>query len=230
MKKALVTAGASPLGSAVAKKLNDAGYELTLHYHQTKPVFGTNFIKGNLVDADEMKRVAEEAVKLGLFDVVVNNAGIFPDEDLDNINFWEEMFRINTIFPSLLMSKGEKLVKQGGCFVNISTAIAHPRFGDTEALIYSASKAALNSLTRTFAKKLAPSIRVNALAPGYVDSRWTAAHTEVYRTRLAKEQLVEKLITKDQVASAVLELVRNEGINGEIIYFYCSFSLWGWLL
>jgi 3-oxoacyl-[acyl-carrier protein] reductase len=83
---------------------------------------------------------------------------------------------------------------------------------------YDASKAALNSLTRTFAKKLAPRIRVNAVAPGYVDSKWNEDSSEEDRKRLGEEQLTGKLIVPQQVADLVMHIIQNSGLDGEVIY------------
>lgn len=216
--KVLITASSSSIGMAMTQKFADSGYTLVLHYHIHKPDFQAQFIQADLTQPDEVERAVKEAERYGPYDVVVNNAGINPAEDLKNLNYWEVIFRVDAIFPAILMGKGRDLVNSGGCFINISTAYGHIRFGEVNNIAYSAAKAALNSLTLTFAKKLAPNIRVNAVAPGYVESAWNENYSKEKKAELAKDALTEKLVKSVDVADLVTHLVDNKSINGEIVY------------
>lgn len=219
MKKVLITAASSSLAKPICEAFRKAGYDLVLHYNHHEPdIQNAKLVRADLNNQAELKKFTSEIKNFGPFDVVINNMGVTLQDDLKNLDFWEQNFRLNAIVTGLLLAQGQELVKSGGCFVNVSSAMGHERFGGAEDVAYSVAKAAVNSLTRTFAKVLAPNIRVNAVAPGYVDSAWNENRSEEARTKLAKDQLTEKLVTKEQVASLIMELVNNEGINGEIIY------------
>ena len=111
--------------------------------------------------------------KLGNFELIINNAGLAdPHPDTDQ-TAWEKVLRLNTVVPALLLAHADTMVRDNGQVINISSAYGHERFGEKGYAVYSASKAALNSITRTFAKQLAPRVRVNGIAPGYVDPSGT---------------------------------------------------------
>lgn len=225
MKRALITSATSSIGKVIARTLADAGYELVLHYTSSEEL-ATQLaadLKAEVLQADFGDRSSVEAFIDNLqsqpkFDVIINNAGVSRRNNDTKFDEWESIFRINAITPAVIMGYAEELLNEGGVVINMSSIYGDERFGFVEMKAYDASKAALNSLTRTFAKQLAPRMRVNAIAPGYVDSRWNKDLDAKERRDLANEQLMRKFVTPQQVADLALHMIQNEGLDGEIIY------------
>ena len=224
-KRAFISGATSSIGVALARGLHDEGYELVLHCSTSYEVANKLAIElgGVLVQADFTSRESVDkmlGVLLGgdKFDVVINNAALSSSEDDKDRQAWERVFLINTITPALIMANADNLVKDRGVIINISSIYGHERFGFKDMAAYSASKAALDSLTRTFAKKLAPRVRVNAIAPGFVDSKWNGDMSNEERQRFANKHLTGELVTTKQVADLAMHMIGNDGIDGEVVY------------
>lgn len=182
-------------------------------------------MKADLSNKDEIEDFMQKLIGQGKFDVIINNAGVSKSFDDKEIEDWGRILRINTVVPGLIMGNADRLVNDGGVIINISSVYGHERFGDKGLLGYSASKAALNSLTRTFAKKLAPKVRVMGVAPGYVNSKWNENYSPEERKRIEREQLIERLIEPQEVADLVVHIINNKALEGEIIYIDGGISL-----
>jgi NAD(P)-dependent dehydrogenase (short-subunit alcohol dehydrogenase family) len=226
MKKVLITASTSPIGRVIADTFAKAGYQLVLHYHKDgetaeklmEQYNGTVLLQADLSEPAGITTLISTLSEHAPFDVIVNNAGVSESGKEKDIAQWHRKLHINTIAPGMIMAHADKLVSSGGAIINISSIYGHERFGAKNFVIYDASKAALNSLTRTFAKRLAPRVRVNAVAPGYVDSAWTKDLSQKERADLAGEQLTGQFVTPHEVAGLVLHMVENRGFDGEVVY------------
>ncbi len=225
MKRALVTSATSSLGKVFAQTLVKEGYELTLHYNSSKTLATqlASQMKAKLIQADlgTQKGISEfvEALrKQEKFDVIINNAGTDEEIDDKDIAAWERVFRINAITPALILGNAKELMSKNGIIINISSAFGHEMFGDKSLATYSATKAAVNSLTRTFAKQLSPDIRVNAIAPGYVKSRWNENYSGSRLKRIKDQQLIERLIEPQEVADLMMHIINNTAFDGEVTY------------
>lgn len=213
-KRALVTAGTSSIGKVIVKTLQAKGYEVVVHYNTNEKLaleLSQQVIQEDLSDDDEVEEFVDKAVNLGKYDVVVNNAGITQGQ-------WDEVLSVNVLTPAYVLTRAERLVNPGGVIINVSSVYGHENFGQVGFEAYSASKAAVNNMTKTFAKKLAPGIRVNAVAPGYVESKWNEGRSGEEKKNLARAHLTERLVTAQEVADVVMMLIQNQGINGEIVY------------
>jgi 3-oxoacyl-[acyl-carrier protein] reductase len=227
MKRVFITASTSPIGRVMAETFAKAGYQLVLHYHQDQETaeklveqYGdTILLQSDLSEPAGITTLVSALSEYAPFEVVINNAGVSESGKEKEIAEWHRKLHINTIAPGLIMAHADKLVTSGGSIINISSIYGHERFGNKNFVIYDASKAALNSLTRTFAKKLAPHVRVNAIAPGYVDSAWTKDLSEKERAELSEDyQLTGQLVSPQEVASLALHMVENRGFDGEVVY------------
>lgn len=225
MKRALVTSATSSIGQVVARTLAGAGYKLVLHYttnevlaEQLAAELKAEALQANFEDKAAVETFIENLRNRPKFDVIVNNAGVSRRNDDKKFDEWEAIFNINAITPAIIMGRTDELMNDSGVIINMSSIYGDERFGFVEMKAYDASKAALNSLTRTFAKQLAPHVRVNAVAPGYVESRWNKDLSDKERRDLADEMLMRKFVTPQQVADLVLHMIQNEGLDGEIIY------------
>jgi NAD(P)-dependent dehydrogenase (short-subunit alcohol dehydrogenase family) len=231
---ALVTGSTSGIGAAIARRLAVEGYAVVLHSRrsvetgrQLAAELGTAaYMQADLaLEADRVRLVREAVACWGRLDVLVNNAGIsrvIPHGDLAAATpaVWQELHEVNVVAPFRLVAEAEPALRQAarrgrpGCVVNVSShAGVRPKGA---SIPYAASKAALNHVTRLLALSLAPDIRVNAVAPGLVDTPltadWTAAQQH-WRERAP----MRRAASPEDIAQAVALLVASDYLTGEIL-------------
>lgn len=234
LRVALVTGSTSGIGAAIARALSQAGYAVVLHSRSSADTGRAMaaelkqavYVQADLaVEADRVRLVNEAIAAWGQLDVLVNNAGIsrvIPHGDLASANsmVWHELNEVNVVAPFHLVTLAESALRdaarqrRAGCVVNISS---HAGIRPKGASIpYAVSKAALNHMTRLLALSLGPDIRVNAVAPGLVDTPMTAEWTdaqELWRTRAP----MRRAASPDDIAHAVVMLVESDYLTGEIL-------------
>jgi NAD(P)-dependent dehydrogenase (short-subunit alcohol dehydrogenase family) len=184
------------------------------------------YVQADLADdADRVRLVREAIARWGRLDVLVNNAGIsgvIPHADLAAAtpSVWQSLHEVNVVAPFRLIAEAEAALRdaarngRAGCVVNISShAGTRPKGA---SIPYAATKAALNHITRLLAISLAPDIRVNAVAPGLVDTPltadWTAAQ-ELWRQRAP----MRRAASPDDIAQVVAMLVASDYLTGEVV-------------
>lgn len=193
---ALVTGSTSGIGAAIARQLVKAGFFVILHSRSSseagaamaKELGSAAYIQADLSqDTDRVRLVSEAIAVTGRLDVLINNAGIsrvIAHDDLTGASpdIWRALHEVNVIAPFHLVTLCEPHLRASAaangraCVINISShAGVRPKGA---SIPYAATKAALNHVTRLLAKTLGPAIRVNAVAPGLVDTPMTADWTE----------------------------------------------------
>ena len=185
-----------------------------------------SYIQADLaVDADRVRLVRDAVALWGRLDLLVNNAGIsrvVPHGDLRAATpeIWQELHQVNVIAPFRLIAEAESALSAAadrgrpGCVVNVSShAGVRPKGA---SIPYAASKAALNHMTRLLALSLAPRIRVNAVAPGLVDTPLTADWT-VARQLWRERSPMRRAAQPQDVAQAVALLAASDYVTGEIL-------------
>ncbi|KVL86286.1 SDR family NAD(P)-dependent oxidoreductase [Burkholderia stagnalis] len=231
---ALVTGSTSGIGAAIARRLSAQGYAVVLHSRQSadtgqamaRELGAAAYLQADLTDDAARVRLVRDAVALwGRLDVLVNNAGIsrvIPHDDLAAATpaIWQELHEVNVIAPFRLVAEAQPALAEAasrgrpGCVVNVSShAGVRPKGA---SIPYAATKAALNHMTRLLALSLAPAIRVNAVAPGLVDTPLTAGWThaqQLWRDRAP----MRRAATPDDVAQTVAMLVASDYMTGEIV-------------
>jgi ketoreductase RED2 len=166
--------------------------------------------------------IGEIADRHGRLDIVVNSAGYtrFVDHaDLDGISVedWRRILDVNVIGAWNVVKAAAGLLEASGdgVVINVSSSAGIRVAGSS--LPYSVSKAALNQLTRTLARALGPrGIRVNAVAPGFVDTRWTEGYSD-RREEVARIAPLRRVATPVDVADAVTLLLGASYVTGEIL-------------
>ena len=197
-KVAIVTGGGSGLGLAIAEKFTQAGIITIIigrdeqKLKTAKEQLGENgFYKScNLNDLASIPALVEKiAAEFGQIDILVNNAGINMKKDFTEVTDEDFLSVINTNVVAVFAISREvvkQMLTQGsGNIINISSMAA--QYGLPKVIAYSASKTAIDGMTRAMAVELSPKgIRVNAIAPGFIYSAMTDAALNSDPERKAK--------------------------------------------
>jgi NAD(P)-dependent dehydrogenase (short-subunit alcohol dehydrogenase family) len=227
---ALVTGSTSGIGEAVARQLAADGMRVVVHSRRSARAgealaaeLGGAYVAADLEVEQDTRGLAGAALeRYGRLDVLVNNAGIswpIPHADLAAATpaDWRRLLEINLIAPWVLCTEALPALRAapgGGSIVNITShAGVRPK---GSSVPYAASKAALNHVTRLLAAALAPDVRVNAVAPGLVDTPmtkdWTQAH-DLWREHAPMRRPARPA----DVAGLVASLLGNTYLTGEVI-------------
>ena len=194
-KNVIVTGAATGLGAAVAIGVARQGARVIINYgssaaeaEATADVCRSagaevRVMRGDVADDADCRRIAAAANGWGSLHVLVNNAGatkhVPKHSDLDALSAedFHFLYGVNTIGPfqmvratRALLEAGARALGHASAVVNVSSSSAFN--GSGSSIAYTASKAALNSVTLSLARALAPLIRVNAMCPGYMDTPW----------------------------------------------------------
>jgi NAD(P)-dependent dehydrogenase (short-subunit alcohol dehydrogenase family) len=225
---ALVTGSSSGIGAAIARRLMKDGYTVALHSSRSVEAgqkmakeLGGSYHQADLADdAATRNLVADVLDKHGRLDVLVNNAGLsirIPHADLKAATpaLWRQMLDVNLISPFILVAEAEAALRSArGCVVNIGThAGVRPK---GSSIPYAASKAALHHVTKLLALALAPDIRVNAVAPGLVETAMTANWLDMLETWNTRSPMKRPAKPED-IADLVAALCANDYVTGEIL-------------
>lgn len=232
-KVALVSGGSRGLGAELVTGFLDRQYSVAT-LSRTKTAFITDMLrtrKGrnfhwSAVDGRDQEAlrafVKEVAERLGRVDILVNNAGIAMEGVLPTMRARDIVEAVEVNFTAALVlaqACSRLMLRQGsGCIINISSV--HAVRGHSGVAVYSATKAALDGLTRSLARELGPRrIRVNSVAPGYFDSDMTADMADEQKQRIARRTPLGRLARVDEVANAVHFLTSDQAsfITGQTL-------------
>lgn len=235
-KVALVTGGSSGIGKAVSVALSKEGCRIVFIYNSnekgaddTLKLTGKNGykVKADITKENDIKGLISFVKdKFGKLDILVNCAGVeIPGDDQLDLDVWRKTFEID-LFSNVLVTKHAiDLIKDKGSILNISSEYGDEKMGSIECFAYSAAKAGLNSFSRTLARKLAPRINVNAIAPGYVDTPMWKVTTEKQKKELGKDQLIERFIKPEEIAEMAVAIIKNDAMTGEVVVVDGGLSL-----
>jgi NAD(P)-dependent dehydrogenase (short-subunit alcohol dehydrogenase family) len=229
---ALVTGAAHRLGKVFALTLARAGYDILLHYHsaedearQTQSEIesvGRRVIpsRADLTNPVQISALLSGVESLG---VLVNSAAFMPSGNMKSLSIenWDASLDLNLRAPFLLAQECAKKMTEGGLIVNITDVGAQKAWSRYPS--YTVSKAALESLTKILARALAPKIRVNAIAPGFVLQSDIVSVEEW--ERLINRIPLKRPARGEEIASALEFLLKNEYITGQTIVVDGGYSL-----
>ncbi|MFZ5910204.1 MAG: SDR family NAD(P)-dependent oxidoreductase [Chloroflexota bacterium] len=240
---AIVTGGAHRLGRAFALTLAYQGYAVLLHYHTSGkaaqktageirtfgvPVFP---LSADLTRAEQARFLFDTVDSLlatpdsgvSRLAVLVNSAAVMPRGEVKTLpqTDWDAALDLNLKIPFLCAQQAALRMTAGGLIVNVSDVGAGKAWLGYPS--YTVSKAALESLTRVLARSLAPSIRVNAIAPGLVLPPENLPAEEW--NRLVERLPLRRPAATEEVASALEFLLKNEYITGQTIVVDGGYSL-----
>lgn len=242
---AIVTGGGTGMGRAIAKRLAAEGAAVAVNYRTSREeaeetaaeieAAGGTALAMQTDVADERQvraMVAEVEKRWGRLDVLVNNAGwskLTPHWELDALTdeIWDRTLNTNLRGAFYCVRAAVPLMRKngGGSVINNTSASAFTAAGST--IVYSASKAAMVNMTKSLARALAPDIRVNAVAPGLIETRfagWPAEAFELAR----KVSPLKRIPTAEDVAATVLFLAADAAaITAETILVDCGMTQLG---
>jgi len=238
-KVALVTGGATGIGKSAVLALARAGYDVAINYSSSETAARATsreaqklgakalLVKCDVSDEGGVRSMLDSINKtFGRLDVLINNAGTtaaWKTRDLDSLSLdeWDRVFAVNVRGLFQVTRAAAPLLRVNkGCVVN-TASIVGVRPGP-QPPPYAASKAAVVNLTKTLAWNLGPEIRVNAVAPGWMEGDWMKRMLkdkyEDLMGKRAKSTPLKRVVTADDVAQTMMSLIEsNRFVTGEVI-------------
>jgi len=230
-KVALITGAAQRIGATLAETLHAEGLNLALHYRKSKQAAhalqkklndrradSVVLIQADLLDNAKVTHMVQDAIQAwGRLDILINNASSFYPTPIGSVSdaHWDEIMGSNLKAPFFAAQAAARALSEtAGCIINI--ADIHAERPLKTYPVYSAAKAGLVMLTKALACELAPQVRVNAIAPGAI--LWPEDIDEVTQQRIISRSLLKRQGNPDDIARAVLFLVRDAGyVTGQVI-------------
>ena len=234
-KTVIVTGGSRGIGAATVKYFANNNYNVVINYvsndeaaENLKKEIENNYkvealtIKANVKEENEVKELVNKVInKFGNIDCLINNAGIAIDSTLEDktVENFQEVLNVNLI-GTFLMCKyvGEVMLKQGyGSIVNISSTNGIDSFY-SYSMDYDASKAGVISLSHNFANLYAPTIRVNTIAPGWVNTEMNKELDDEYKNEECKHILLNRFAEPEEIADLIFYVAdKNIYLNDSVI-------------
>jgi len=239
-KAAIVTGGGTGVGRATTLELAKLGCAVLINYSRSRAeaestaadagALGVQAIamQADVADNAACRRmVAAAAQAFGRLDFLVNCAGttsFIPAAELDEVSGpdWLRIHAVNVLGPFYCAraARAPMLACGGGHIINVSSVAALS--GKGSSIPYAASKAALNNVTLALARVLAPQIRVNAIAPGFIEGRWLQTgygdSYDAIKRSVEKKTPLGRVSQPEDIAAAIISLLTgSQMITGQIL-------------
>lgn len=234
---AIVTGGATGIGAAVVRRLAARGVHCIINYASSREAAdalatetGGVAVQADVAEDSDCRRLADAARDaFGRIDFLVNNAGrtkFAVHEDLDALDVTDflDLYRLNTVGPFQVIRACAPAMREGSMSAVVNVASAAGIHGHGSSVAYAASKGALITMTKSLARVLAPAIRVNAVAPGYVGTGWFerrvgAAGLEKLDASVAAKSPMAMAAKADDIAGPIVMLLdpASRVMAGEVL-------------
>src|SRR5579885_12879 len=229
-KVAIVTGSSSGIGAATARALADEGVRVVVNSARSVEAGAAlaaelpdaTYVQADVADAAQATALVDAAVAAyGRLDILVNNAGttaVIAHHDLDAAtpDVWRRIFEVNVIGTWQVTTAAVPHLRAAGdaSVINVSSIAGHRQTGSS--IPYAASKAALSHMTTLLANVLGPEVRVNAVAPGLVDTPWTA-DWDLVRAVVSERAPLRRSGTPEDIAQVIVALADARYVTGEIV-------------
>lgn len=225
----LVTGASSGIGERVAERFAELGAQVAVNSSTSVEAgravaerVGGTYHQADIGDDRAVRGMIDEVVEaFGRLDVVVNNAGTtrsIPHGDLEAVTdeVWDQILRVNLMGAWHVTRAAVPHLEraENASVVNITSIAGIRPIGSS--VPYAVSKAGLNHMTRLIAKALGPAIRVNAVAPGLVDTPWTADWKDVHDL-VGEITPMRRAAVPEDVAEACVYLARSRFVTGDVL-------------
>ena len=232
-KVAIVTGGSRGIGKAIVEALARKNIKVIANYHQSeekakklkeeleKENISIDIFKADVSKREEVKKMVDDTIKkYGKIDILINNAGIDQEKMFQDISDedWDNIVKVNLYSVFCITQEVIKymLHQKDGCIINISSIYGIN--GGSCAVAYSATKAGINGITKSLAKELGPSnIRVNSIAPGYIDTDMNEKYSEEEIEQIKEETPLVKIGKPEDIAKCIEWLVEDNFTTGQVI-------------
>jgi len=231
-KFVLITGGAKRIGAATSRYLHEKGFNIILHYNNSEAEAESmkeelnkirknscSTIKANFNSDTSINEMISKVNKITkVLDVLVNNASSFYSTPIDKASLveWRDLTDTNVTTPLFLTQALFLHLKEAkGCVVNISDTLV--KNGIKNYSLYSGAKSALEGITKSLAKELAPEVRVNGIAPGAILWPDDKDLSEEEKETILKKVAIGKTGKPEDIASAIFFLTQSKYITGQII-------------
>lgn len=239
LKYALITGGTKGIGKAVAFCLARSGYRLLLTYNSdVKAAEATaasirkecnvevDVIRADISDRQSIDGIVNYLSGHALtVDAVVFNAGLTYRSSFEQMELaeWERMFFANVHFPVFLLQRLVGLINPGGSVVFTGSLMGiEPH---AMSLSYGVTKSAVHALTKNLVKFLTPyGIRINAVAPGFVDTEWQKDKPQEIRLNIENKLALGRFCEPDELAEVYKMLIENSCFDGEVVVVSGGYS------
>jgi 3-oxoacyl-[acyl-carrier protein] reductase len=225
-----VTGGSRGIGAAISRELGRAGARVAVNYRSGKDAaetvaseIGGVAVQADVSDPEQVQELVERVeADLGEIDILVNNAGVTRDTLIARMSDedWETVIQTNLRGPfNTSRAVARKMMRRrAGAIVNLTSVVG--LHGNPGQANYAASKAGIIGLTKALARELGPrGVRVNAVAPGYIDTELTNVLSEEIRGTILEATPLGRLGEPEDVAGAVRFLCSDEArfVTGEVL-------------
>lgn len=236
---AIVTGGGTGIGAAVVRRLAARGVRCVINYANSRDAAealaaeldnGSVAVQADIADDTQCRALAAAATDaFGRIDLLVNNAGktkFANHEDLEALSADDflDIYRLNTVAPFQMIRACAPAMREGPASAVVNIASVAGVFGNGSSVAYAASKGALATMTKSLARVLAPAIRVNAVAPGYVGTGWfsermTPEAFDKFEDFIASQTPMAMAAHAEDIAGPIVNLLdpASRVITGEIV-------------
>jgi ketoreductase RED2 len=226
----LITGSSSGIGAATAQQFAASGATVVINSSRSAEAGralaaelpDASYVQADVSDEHQARQLIDEVVaRHGRLDVLVNNAGtteVISHADLEGASpdVWRRIFDVNVIGTWQVTTAATPHLRASGegQVINVSSVAGERPTGSS--IPYACSKAAVSHMTRLLANVLGPAVRVNAVAPGLIDTPWTS-DWEVVRAFVNAQAPLQRSGTPDDVAEIILGLARSAYVTGEVV-------------
>ena len=232
-KVAIVTGGSRGIGKAIVESLARKNIKVIANYNKSedkakklqedlkKENIFIDIFKADVSKRKEIREMVDYTInKYGKIDILVNNAGIDQEKMFQDITDedWDNIVKVNlySVFCTTQEAIKYMLNQKDGCIINISSIYGIN--GGSCAVAYSATKAGIDGMTKALAKELGPSnIRVNSIAPGYIDTDMNEKYSEEEIEQIKEETPLVKIGKPEDIAKCIEWLVEDNFTTGQVI-------------